>query len=317
MSIHIVSTLLLCYVLIVTSPETTAQPFIDLSRAKIEYVSDLNTSDDEYAPSFTPDNLKFVFVSDREGSIMKSQSYDNRGNPLPSRLSHDIWRVNFMADTFQIPEPWGMLNSPLNEGAISFGKSYLEFYYTRCNTANGFGDCDLYQCVFLDTIWVANNLGKNVNNDHWQSQPSYAKGGSIFFASNTPTSYDLRNNITNFDIFFSQYDSTTKSFQPYERLENINTKDKESTPFYSFFDDALYFASEGHSPNYGGLDLYRSKRNPDGTWQAPENLGKHINSRYDDFFMTISRDGKHIYFTSNRPDKNNEKNLNFYKIVLP
>lgn len=317
MSIHIVSTLLLCYVLIVTSPETTAQPFIDFSKAKIEYVSELNTSEDEYAPVFSPSGEIFVFVSNREGSTLTSLDYNKNGLPLPRKNSHDIWRANFVADTFQAPVPWKMLNTPLNEGAISFGKNLGVFYYTRCNTADGFGDCDLYQCTFFDTVWVINNLGKNVNNEGWQSQSAYAKGGSIFFASNTPTSYDLRNNITNFDIFFSQYDSTTKAFQPYERLENINTKDKESTPFYSFFDDALYFASEGHSPNYGGLDLYRSKRNPDGTWQDPENLGKHINSQYDDFFMTISRDGKHIYFTSNRRDNNNEKDLDFYKIVLP
>ena len=309
--------LCICLVFFSTRSATQAQQVIDFSGAKVEYVSELNTTDDEYAPMFTPSGEIFVFVSNREGSTLTSLGYNKNGMPLPRKNSHDIWRANFAADTFQAPVPWKMLNTPLNEGAISFGKNVGVFYYTRCNTADGFGDCDLYKCEFFDTVWVINNLGKNVNNADWQSQPAYAKDGSIFFASNTPTSNEIKNNITNFDIFFSHYDSTTTSYQQYERLTNINTQEKEFTPFYSFFDDALYFASKGLSPNYGGLDIYRIKRNSDGTWQEAENLGKHINSEYDDFFMSISRDGGHIYFTSNRRTKSNGKDLNLYRIILP
>ncbi len=53
----------------------------------------------------------------------------------------------------------------------------------------------------------------------------------------------------------------------------------------------------------GGLgkgDLYISRRQPDGTWGAPANLGGSVNSDGDDCYAFFSRGGKFLIFMSNR-----------------
>ncbi|GAB4203776.1 MAG: OmpA family protein [Bacteroidia bacterium] len=60
----------------------------------------------------------------------------------------------------------------------------------------------------------------------------------------------------------------------------------------------LYFTSESEN-GIGGLDIYVSRKNPDGTWSAPENLGSPINTEYDEEAPFLSEDEKTLYFASN------------------
>lgn len=84
--------------------------------------------------------------------------------------------------------------------------------------------------------------------------------------------------------------------------DQINTAGRETFPFISG-DYMLYFASDGF-PGFGGLDLYKSKINPDGKMGAPVNLGPDINSAYDDFGFYIDAASKKGFMTSNRPGGN-------------
>lgn len=60
----------------------------------------------------------------------------------------------------------------------------------------------------------------------------------------------------------------------------------------------LYFTSESEN-GIGGLDIYISRKNPDGSWSAPENLGSPINTEYDEDAPFLSDDEKTLYFASN------------------
>lgn len=59
----------------------------------------------------------------------------------------------------------------------------------------------------------------------------------------------------------------------------------------------LYFTSESEN-GMGGLDIYVSRKNPDGTWSAPENIGSPINTEYDEEAPFLSDDEKTLYFSS-------------------
>lgn len=65
------------------------------------------------------------------------------------------------------------------------------------------------------------------------------------------------------------------------------TPDKKTIIFSSF--------REGGS---GGSDLYLSKILPSGQWGPAENLGKTINTQYDEDYPNLSPDGKSLYFAS-------------------
>ena len=60
---------------------------------------------------------------------------------------------------------------------------------------------------------------------------------------------------------------------------------------------ALLFTSEDNRGN-GGLDIYKSKKQSDGSWGVPENLGKTINTEHDEDSPYLSDDGKTLYFSS-------------------
>ena len=78
-------------------------------------------------------------------------------------------------------------------------------------------------------------------------------------------------------------------------------------------DGSLYFASDGHV-GFGGLDIYRAKRDSNGIWQVT-NILAPINSPNDDFGITFRSNAASGYFSSNR---GNTKNLdNIYWFELP
>lgn len=69
-------------------------------------------------------------------------------------------------------------------------------------------------------------------------------------------------------------------------------------PSFSPNDSLLYFSSD--IPNgFGGLDIYYSRRTNAG-WSAPVNLGKKINTQYNEEFPFCSASGN-LYFDSDRP----------------
>ena len=71
------------------------------------------------------------------------------------------------------------------------------------------------------------------------------------------------------------------------------------TPFFGA-PDAVYFASR-RPGGYGGLDLYRSERLPDGGYGPPQNLGPEVNGPYDEITPFVARDGRTLYFSTNDP----------------
>ncbi len=61
-------------------------------------------------------------------------------------------------------------------------------------------------------------------------------------------------------------------------------------------EQVLYFASDMPGGN-GGVDIWYSERNADGTWGAPQNAGTEINSTGDEMFPSVV--GNKLYYSSN------------------
>jgi outer membrane protein OmpA-like peptidoglycan-associated protein len=74
----------------------------------------------------------------------------------------------------------------------------------------------------------------------------------------------------------------------------VNTPYNDICPRLHADGNTLYFSSDGHL-GMGGLDLFVSRRSPDGTWGEPTNMGYPINSTQDDFGLAVSPDGKTGY----------------------
>ena len=72
----------------------------------------------------------------------------------------------------------------------------------------------------------------------------------------------------------------------------------ESQPSVSPDGQWLYFASN-RKGGYGGIDIWRSHRNADGTWGRAENLGPSVNTPLNEKCPHLHADGMTLYFASN------------------
>jgi len=101
----------------------------------------------------------------------------------------------------------------------------------------------------------------------------------------------------NINIFYSYKYANDNWSEPIGIDTDINTEYYESNPYISSNGKVLLFVSDRVN-GIGGLDIYISLRNLDGSWQMPENMGDEINTIYDEKFPSLS-DNLDLYFSSN------------------
>ena len=71
----------------------------------------------------------------------------------------------------------------------------------------------------------------------------------------------------------------------------------EPSASISLYGDVFYFSSNREG-GYGGFDIYRVVRLPNGDWSLPLNLGDKINTPFNDDAPYIHPNGKTLYFSS-------------------
>lgn len=126
------------------------------------------------------------------------------------------------------------------------------------------------------------------------------EGGATLTADNRELYFTVCKPIeeyTNCDIFYSQwlgeYWSDVSSVG-----QNINnTGTWETQPCISPDGKTLYFVSN-RPGGFGGLDIWISRKQPNGTWGKPSNAGAKINSPGDEKAPFMHPDGVSFYFSS-------------------
>ncbi|MDL5050940.1 OmpA family protein [Oscillatoria amoena NRMC-F 0135] len=78
----------------------------------------------------------------------------------------------------------------------------------------------------------------------------------------------------------------------------VNSKHLETTASITPDGKTIYFASD-RLGGKGGLDIYKTELQPNGTWSAPVNMGEPINTKDDEDAPFIHPDQKTLFFTSN------------------
>jgi len=216
------------------------------------------------------------------------------------------------------------VNTGLNEGAASIAADRQSLYFTGCNRDDGLGSCDIYKAIIEGDRWGRPvNLGRNVNSKYFDSQPSIAPDQSrIYFVSTRPgPNSDGEQVVENFDIWYSDWDFDMEEWQPAKNLASINTEGQDCSPFIAADNVTLFFASDGHKPNIGGLDFYVTRNEGDEEnmmWAKPENLGEPINTSNDEQFISLPASGDILYFSSRRTDlPGYQGNLDIFMAFVP
>lgn len=103
------------------------------------------------------------------------------------------------------------------------------------------------------------------------------------------------------DIYYSDIESNNK-FEEMQKFRNkeVNTKYWETHCTMTPDLQHLYFASD-RPEGYGGRDIYRLTRLPNGEWSKAQNMGPGINTPYDEDSPFIAVNNKTLYYASNGP----------------
>jgi hypothetical protein len=155
-------------------------------------------------------------------------------------------------------------------------------------------DYNIWVSERINTGWSEpESLQPSINTENDEFFPSVSKNNNLYFTS------VRENGIGSEDIFLSRY--VRGKYSESEPLDtNINTLTYEFNAYISPDESLLIFSSYGRKDDFGGGDLYCSRKDKNGSWTTAANMGPHINSDKLDYcpFIDISRGN--FYFTSER-----------------
>ena len=193
------------------------------------------------------------------------------------------------------------INSKFHEATPVFTKDGNTMYFTRNNYLDGKKGKDvnkvtllkIYKATLVNKRWT-NVTELPFNSDNFSSaHPALSPDEqTLYFASDRPGT------IGQSDLYKVAINSNGTYGKPVNLGSEINTEGRETFPFVTK-DNQLYFASDGH-PGLGGLDVFTTKINSDGTFDEVENEGAEVNSPKDDFGYYRDNETNKGFFSSNR-----------------
>jgi len=113
--------------------------------------------------------------------------------------------------------------------------------------------------------------------------------------------YVYKDETGNGDIYYSDFQASRFNELQYLDIEGVNTESWETHITVTPDGMQKYFASD-RPGGFGGRDIYRIVKLPNGEWSLPLNLGPSINTPYDEDAPFLAIDNKTMYFASNGPN---------------
>jgi outer membrane protein OmpA-like peptidoglycan-associated protein len=208
------------------------------------------------------------------------------------------------------------INSPRQERAqlISPDGHYIFFGREDLQSEDGWtgGGADLYMAYTVqsgDTAWsVPQPFGATINTPAYEGMPALtADNQTLYFVS------DRAGGLGGFDIWYSRFERGLWQ-TPLNAGPAVNTPGNELSPFLGADGQTLFFASNGHTQNFGGYDLYRVTR-IDTIWKQTQNLGLPINSPHDELCPALGIRGDTLYYATDRDGP--AGNTDLWRVALP
>ena len=252
----------------------------------------------QYFPVLTADEKQLIFTrrkgdgpNDDEDLVISRRDAQGRWSS-PESISKNI-------------------NTELNEGTCAISADGRRLIFTSCSGRDGIGSCDLYESIKLGDSWSApKNLGRNVNSQQWESQPSLsADGRTLYFVSDRSSGEGRR------DIWISTLDERGVWTRAVNAGTSINTPYDEISPFIHANNKSLYFASNG-LPGFGGYDIFITEKDANG-WKTPMNIGNIINDHEDQFSFFITANGEKGYYSHEETLATGVSRSKLYEVVIP
>lgn len=254
----------------------------------------INTNNPEYFPCITADDNLFLFTR----LIKDEKAPSNYGVQEDFYVSMKDKNGNWLpAKNIGMP-----INSHFNEGAPTLSPDGLTLIFTACEVfgsygkeRKGAGSCDLFFTSRIGNNWAYPvNMGVPISSPNWESQPSYSSDGkTLYFISNRDGGLGSQ------DIWVTELNDDGYWQEPKNLGPIINTPYREESVFIHPDNQTLYFSSAGHV-GMGGTDIFVSRKDKNGNWSKPVNLGYPINTWKDENSILVNAYGNVAFMASNR-----------------
>ena len=258
-------------------------------RIRITEVPVLNSQYRETNLSVTPDGQQLYFMSLRGGQKWSQSYMTYRGDSV---FDGDIWVSNKVNGRWQRPKPLPFsINTSQGEDEPNVTADGRTVYYQSWNYMWDKTGGPYYKAIRTNSGWSRPvGLGGGIT-EFFRIMPA-TDGMTISadekkFIVAAGHEYDAR-----MDIYMSK---RTAYGWTYCKKLPISTAGDDRSVFLAADGKTLYFASDGYD-GYGGLDIYKTTLNSDGTFGEVINVGKPFNTSQDDYGLILTGDGNEAYF---------------------
>jgi outer membrane protein OmpA-like peptidoglycan-associated protein/tetratricopeptide (TPR) repeat protein len=275
-------------------------------RFEVENTKAVNTPTADFGPKFDAYRDQIVFASSRDTFDIAKRVHSWNDQAFLDLYTADKDSEGKLSNPQKFDK---RINSIYHESSPSFTKDGKTMYFTRNNYTDkvyrqdidGVNKLKIYRSVKDGKRWSEPVELPFCSDEYSVAHPALSPDDKkLYFASDMPGSIGANDKLLgeNSDIWVVDI-LTNGGFSTPRNLTSINTEGRETFPFVSK-NNTLYFASSGHQ-GLGGLDIFASSVNVDGTLSKVVNIGKPVNTIDDDFSFIVDDDTKIGYFSSNRP----------------
>jgi peptidoglycan-associated lipoprotein len=271
---------------------------------KVEELKELNSKESDFSPAYGRDDFGLIYFTSSRDDAAGNKTHGATGQSFTDIFESRIDKKS----KWSTPVPVEVINSEFEEGTPSFSSDYNELYFTRCEA----GKREKKGCVIMYSKKTGDKWSdpKNIGilpDSVIAAHPSLSSDGStLYFVS------DIAGGFGKKDIWkITRAKAGDAWSKPVNLGPDINTPGDELFP-YIREDGTLYFSSDGLI-GMGGLDIFKAKPQPDGSWVV-QNMKPPVNSFADDFGIAFENGNEKGIFSSTRKGRGND---DLYSFELP
>lgn len=259
----------------------------------------INSGYTEFAPRLKNDST-LIFASLQSDSVITVAHEDVHFEHTKLYMTG----YNKEAGHWSRPEELKKLNSKFENTANgSYSVDGKKFYFTRCYQSDDHKMiCRIYVSeVENGEFKKPKKLSSDINQEGVTSTMpalSKVKVGKedreiLYFVS------DRKSGKGGMDLWYTVIKKDGTFSKPQNCGKDINTMGDEISPYFDSESGIMYFSSNFHE-GFGGFDVFKTA-GAAGRWERPQNIGKPVNSSWDDTYYTLGHNKFNGFLVSNRP----------------
>lgn len=245
----------------------------------------LNTIDAEFAHGFYNDTL--IYSALKADSLAEDQeqvfskNYKLNLYPFPAGESQNTSVLKGQKPQFEY-------------GNFSISPDQTFGFCSECQRSAAGLNCKIVRILPQQKAWIVDSTFKIDDSEgNYYSMPhifELNKKLHLAYSAQHPTGRGGT------DLYIALLDQKGKIMST-ENLTGLNSIENEVSPWYDPLFNRLYFSSTWHA-GFGGLDIFYSNLQADGSFGPPINLGMPFNSPANDLYFFCN--GDTAYLSSNR-----------------